>query len=104
MRCRSSVLTAIAALSGGLLAGAASAQEAGQSGSALVAAPGCHFGEVIDGSTADDARRRIEAAGFVGVHGLKKSCDNFWHGQAILAGRPVNVALSPTGSVMLESD
>lgn len=104
MRCRSSMLAATAALGVGVLTGAAWAQGAGQSDPALVAAPGCHFGEVIDGSTADDARRKIEAAGFSSVHALKKSCDNFWHGEATLAGRPVNVVLSPTGKVMLESD
>jgi hypothetical protein len=62
------------------------------------------FGEVIDGSTADDARRKIEAAGFADVRDLKKSCDNFWHGKATLTGRAVNVVLSPRGKVMLESD
>jgi hypothetical protein len=66
--------------------------------------PGCHFGEVIDGSTADEAQRKIEAAGFSDVHALKKSCDNFWHGKAILTGRAVNVVLSPSGKVMLKSD
>ena len=30
----------------------------------VIPGPGWHFGEVIDGSTADDARRKIEAAGF----------------------------------------
>ena len=64
--------------------------------------PGCHFGEVIDSSTAEDARRKIEAAGFSAVTGLKKSCDNFWHGQAVQAGQDVNVVLSPAGAVMLE--
>ena len=68
-----------------------------------VPGPGCHFGEVIDDSTADDARRKIEAAG-TDVHGLKKSCDNFWHGKATSTGRPVNVVLSASGKVMLESN
>lgn len=66
--------------------------------------PGCHFGEVIDGSTADDARAKIEAAGFTDVRDLKKSCDNFWHGKATLGGRAVNVVLTPGGKVMLESN
>ncbi|MEZ5829636.1 MAG: hypothetical protein R3D05_00475 [Dongiaceae bacterium] len=66
--------------------------------------PGCHFGEVIDSSTADDACKKIEAVGFTNVHELKKSCDNFWHGRAVLSGHPVRVVLSPAGKVMLESD
>lgn len=82
-----------------LAAGPSMAQDAG-----TVSGPGCHFGEVIDGSTADDARRRIEAAGLTEVRDLKKSCDNFWHGKAMLNGRPVNVALSPSGKVILESN
>jgi len=93
-----------AAIAGALLLDrAAWAQQAGLSQPA-VPGPGCHFGEVIDGSTADDARRKIEAAGFTDVHALKKSCDNFWHGKATLTGRPVNVVLSPSGTAMLESD
>jgi hypothetical protein len=59
---------------------------------------------VVDGSTADDARRKIEAAGFTDVRELKKSCDNFWHGKAMLGGRAVNVVLTPGGKVMLESN
>jgi len=66
--------------------------------------PGCHFGEVIDASTPDDARMKIEAAGFTDVSGLKKSCDNFWHGHAIQAGKAVNVVLSPAGKVLLEGN
>jgi hypothetical protein len=86
-----------------LLDGAAWAQQTGPSQPAFPG-PGCHSGQVIDCSTADDARRKIEAAGFTDVHALKKSCDNFWHGKATLTGRPVNVVLSPSGTAMLESD
>jgi hypothetical protein len=86
-----------------LVGSAALAQDSSEP-AAVVPGPGCHFGEVIDGSTADDARRKIEAAGFADVRDLKKSCDNFWHGKATLTGRAVNVALSPSGKVMLESD
>lgn len=86
------------------LGGSAWAQQTSPSQPAAVPGPGCHFGEVIDGSTADDAQWRIEAAGFTDVHALKKSCDNFWHGKATLTGRAVNVVLSPSGKVMLESD
>jgi hypothetical protein len=82
---------------------AAWAQQTSQAQPA-VPGPGCDFGEVIDDSTADDAHRTIEAAAFSDVPVLKKSCDNFWYGKATLAGRPVNVALSPSGEVMLESD
>jgi hypothetical protein len=93
-----------AAVAGVLFLGCAAwAQQTSQTQPA-VPGPGCHFGEVIDDSTADDARRKIEAAGYTDVHALKKSCDNFWHGKATLIGRPVNVVLSPSGKIMLESD
>lgn len=91
----------VAAISCVVLAGGPAAAQT--AGGAAVPGPGCHFGEVIDGSTADDARSKIEAAGFIDVHDLKKSCDNFWHGKAILSGRAVNVVLTPDGRVMLES-
>jgi len=99
---KSGMLVAAAAAFSGLvlLTGTARAQQTSQP----VPGPGCHFGEVIDGSTADDARTKIEAAGFTDVRDLKKSCDNFWHGKATLSGLPVNVVLSPAGKVMLESD
>ena len=99
-----SALLAAAVASFLLFGGPAWAQQTSQPQPAAVPGPGCHFGEVIDGSTTDEAQRKIEAAGFSDVHALKKSCDNFWHGKAILTGRAVNVVLSPSGKVMLESD
>jgi hypothetical protein len=99
-----SAMIAAAAVAGILfLDCAAWAQQTSQTHPA-VPGPGCHFGEVVDGSTADDARRKIEAAGFTDVHALTKSCDNFWHGKATLTGGLLNVVLSPSGKVMLESD
>ena len=68
----------------------------------MVGVPGCHFGEQIDNTTADDAMRFAEAAGYTSVTGLKKSCDNNWHGQAMLNGAPVNVMIRPDGRVVQE--
>ena len=70
----------------------------------VVGVPGCHFGEVIDGTTADDAKRNIEAAGYTNVTGLKKSCDNYWHGQALVNGSLSRVSVTPDGRVRLEND
>lgn len=70
----------------------------------VVGVPGCHFGEVIDGTTADDAKRNIEAAGYTNVIGLKKSCDNYWHGQAMANGALTRVSVTPDGRVRLEND
>ena len=68
----------------------------------MVGVPGCHFGEKIDGTTADDAVKHAQAAGYTSVTGLKKSCDNNWHGQALLNGAPVNVMITPDGRVVQE--
>jgi hypothetical protein len=104
MQAKPAMVAALAVfVSCGLLASAAIAQQV-PSEEPGVLGPGCHFGEVIDGSTADDARRKIEAAGYTNVHGLKKSCDNFWHGQATVNGVAVNLVLSPAGKVMLEGN
>jgi len=83
--------------------GAAQGQTATVSpGSDLVGVPGCHFGEKIDGTTADDAARFLKSAGYTSISGLKKSCDNNWHGQAMYNGMPVNVMVTPAGHVVQE--
>lgn len=73
----------------------------------LSAAPAwaaCSPNDRIDGSTADQAKRQIEAAGYDQVGDLKKGCDNYWHGRAMKDGAPVNVVLSPAGDVKTETD
>jgi hypothetical protein len=69
-----------------------------------VAHAGCAPEEKIDSSTADQARKKIEAAGFREVRELKKSCDNYWHGKAIKDGAQVRIVLSPQGQVQTEGD
>ncbi len=63
----------------------------------------CTNGERIDGSTADQARAKIQRAGYSNVAGLTKGCDNFWHGTANQGGKRVGVVLAPSGEVMVES-
>ena len=65
---------------------------------------GCAPEDKIDGSTAAEAKRKIEAAGFDQVRDLTKSCDNFWHGRALRDGREVYVVLSPQGHVLTEGN
>lgn len=62
----------------------------------------CTNGEIIDGSTAADAKAKFEAAGYSDVVILSKGCDNFWHGTAVKNGVPGNVVLSPDGTVTQE--
>src|SRR5262245_18343733 len=68
----------------------------------MVGVPGCHFGEKIDGTTAQDAARFLKSAGYTSFSGLKKSCDNNWHGQAMINGTAVNVMVTPQGHVVQE--
>jgi hypothetical protein len=68
----------------------------------MVGVPGCHFGEKIDSTTAADATRFLKSAGYTSIAGLKKSCDNNWHGQAVLNGVPANVMVTPEGRVTQE--
>ena len=64
----------------------------------------CAAGEKIDGSTAEQARQKLEAAGYTDIAGLNKGCDNVWHAQARSSGNPVNVMVAPDGSVNQETN
>jgi len=81
--------------------GQAQAQDTA-AGSDMVGVPGCHYGEKIDGTTAQDAEKFLKSAGYSSISGLKKSCDNNWHGQAVLNGTAVNVMVTPQGQVVQE--
>ena len=88
-----------------LVAGIAAAMLAGApSIPAAWAAGNCDPGDHIDGSTATQAKRTIEAAGYAQVQDLRKGCDNFWHSEALKNGTEVHLALSPTGQVLPEGD
>ena len=64
----------------------------------------CASDDRLDGSTSNQARRKMEGASFNGVHDLKKGCDNVWHGLAMRDGASVRVAMQPQGQVMQEGD
>jgi hypothetical protein len=64
----------------------------------------CDPGDKIDSSTANDARKKLEAAGYTDVSNLYKGCDNVWHGKARSGGAAVNVMVAPDGSVHQETD
>ena len=66
------------------------------------ASAACSAGDSIDGTTADYAKGKFEAAGYAQVRDLTKGCDNFWHGTAMKDGVSVNVLLTPEGEVMQE--
>ncbi len=68
------------------------------------AAGNCDPGQKLDGSTATDAKKKIEAAGYSQVRDLKKGCDNVWHAKAAKGAKAVNIALTPQGQVFEETD
>ena len=105
-RCAIALAAVAAALS--VVAAPAHAQTTTQvpaspsSGAEMVGVPGCHFGEKIDGTTADDIHRILTEAGYSAISGLKKSCDNNWHGQATMNGVMTNVMITPDGRIVQE--
>ena len=69
-----------------------------------IAVAACDPGTRIDASTANDAKRRFEAAGYRQVRVLRKGCDNFWHGMGVKGGAKSRIVLSPSGEVMPENE
>lgn len=69
-----------------------------------IAYAACDPGVKIDGSSASDAKKKIEAQGYQKVANLKKGCDNFWHGTAVKDGTSYNISLSPDGTVAQEGN
>lgn len=64
----------------------------------------CAATDKIDSSTAEQAKAKLEAAGYTDITGLNKGCDNVWHAQARNGGNPVNVMVAPDGSVNQETN
>lgn len=71
---------------------------------AAIAAGNCDPDDKLDNSTAADAKKKLEAAGYGQVRELKKGCDNVWHAKAVKDGAAVNLALSPNGQIRRETD
>ncbi len=64
----------------------------------------CEPDEKIDATTADQAKKKAESAGFTQVKMLRKGCDNTWHGTGMKGGAAVNIAVSASGDVNQEGD
>lgn len=64
----------------------------------------CTNGEIIDGSTAEQALAKFRANGYSDVKILEKGCDNFWHATGVKGGQAGNIVLSPDGMVMPEGN
>ena len=64
----------------------------------------CDPGDKIDATTAAQAKKRAEGAGFSQVRMDHKGCDSVWHGTAMKDGNAVHVAVMPSGEVTQEGD
>jgi hypothetical protein len=80
------------------LSGAAQA-ESQAGGNTPIQLAACDPGDRIDGTTATETRRKIEAAGYSQVRDLMKGCDNYWHASAVKDGIRENVVVTPQGEV-----
>ncbi|WP_374654628.1 hypothetical protein [Dongia sp.] len=107
MRARLTTITIAAALFSAALSGPARAENAmptqptdlsTQSGN------NCTNGEIIDGSTAEQAMAAFKAAGYTDVQILEKGCDNYWHATGTKGGQGGNIVLSPDGQIMPEGN
>jgi hypothetical protein len=64
----------------------------------------CSAADPVNGTTATDASRAMERAGYSQVQVYSKGCDNSWHAHAILNGNKVNVVWNGEGQVVTEGD
>lgn len=64
----------------------------------------CTNGEIIDGSTAEQAITQFQAAGYSDVKILEKGCDNYWHATGTKGGQGGNIVMAPDGTVMPEGN
>jgi hypothetical protein len=58
----------------------------------------------INSTTAQDAVKAMEHAGYTQVRVRAKGCDNAWHATAVLNGAPVFVVWNAEGQVVTEGD
>jgi hypothetical protein len=87
-----------------ILAGVASFNIAGTAFASGLPPIRCDANDKVNDSSSAWARKKMNAAGYQKVHGLKKGCDSYWHGEATMNGSPTHVSLSPQGVVLPEGD
>jgi hypothetical protein len=66
------------------------------------AAQSCQSSNTLDSTTPLDAAQRILAEGYTEINGLSKGCDNIWRATAFAEGDPVNLLITPHGTVLTE--
>lgn len=89
----------------GLFAGALSALTiAGALSTTIPAQAACWSSDPVNATTADQAARAMQQAGYSNVEVYEKGCDSAWHAHAMLNGNPVNVVWNQEGQVLTEGD
>ncbi len=65
----------------------------------------CDPGTKLDKTTVADIRKILTKAGYTDIHGLRKGCDNTWHGTAAKPGAAsAGVAILSDGRVVHDGD
>ena len=64
----------------------------------------CLPDDKVNNTTAQDATKAMEKAGYTQIKILAKGCDNAWHASAMLDGKPVFVVWNREGQVVTEGD
>ena len=64
----------------------------------------CWASDPVNATTADQAARAMQQAGYTQVQVYEKGCDSAWHAHALLNGSPVNVVWNRDGQVLTEGD
>jgi hypothetical protein len=64
----------------------------------------CAASDPVNNTTAEDATRAMQKAGYTQIKILAKGCDNAWHASAMLNGQPVFVVWNREGQVVTEGD
>ena len=62
----------------------------------------CSPSDPVNGTTATDAMRAMESAGYTQVQVYAKGCDSAWHANAMQNGVPVGVVWNKQGQVITE--
>ena len=62
----------------------------------------CRHTPAAAAKSRSDAENRILAEGYTEVRIVAKRCDNVWHAVAFAEGDPVNVKVTPEGTVLTE--
>ena len=89
----------------GLFTGALSALTiAGALSMTIPAQAACWASDPVNATTADQASRAMQQAGYTYVQVYEKGCDSAWHAHAMLNGNPVNVVWNREGQVLTEGD